>query len=86
MRESELFPGCLVEFIDFDSSIDILKPIGMSEDTGFFRFQEGYEPEKDSVGVFLESKSLNNGFKIARIWVNDRFLWFDLNNIKIKEI
>ena len=58
----------------------------MIEDAEFFKFQEGYEPKKDAVGVFLESKSLNNGFKIARIWVEDRFLWFDLNNIKLKEI
>lgn len=86
MQASELIPGCLVEFIEFDASIDILKPIGVEDDAGFFRLKEGYEPSENAIGVFLESKTLGNGYEIARIWIDNRFLWFDLNNIKLKEI
>jgi hypothetical protein len=82
---SDLTPGCFVEFIDFDASIDILKPLGMEDDSGFFRFVPGYEPKHGSIGVFLELKSLSNGYKIAKIFVDNRLLWFDLHNIKVKE-
>jgi hypothetical protein len=87
-KDRKFKKGDLVKFIDIETSVDTLPPIGYLKIDSWSRFltEENYSAKKDDAGVIVIPQKKNLNITYAQVMVNNKLYWFDVDNLEKLEV